>query len=183
MNKWSTRKLLIVIFSIIFVGIALDQLTKAYFENVKDTLPIYLFSDVGFIWTENIGGAWSVFSGKPVFFFVVTLIGLPLFAILLYFSRKKSPVGIIGFSAAISGTIGNGIDRFTRGAAFYSGAVRDFISIGSWFPVFNVADMLLTCGIACVILAMLFLDDDSLMKTRKKLDNGKADGSDYKDNN
>jgi len=178
MNKWSTKKLLIVVFSIIIGGIILDQVSKIYFESIKSALPIYFFADVGFVWTENFGGAWSVLSGKTVFFFIITVIGLPLFGILLYFSRKKSVIGIIGFAAAISGTIGNAIDRLTRGVEFYSGGVRDFLSVGSWFPVFNIADCLLTCGIACVILAMIFFDDDALLKTHKKLkaeENGQSE--------
>ncbi|MDD4832927.1 MAG: signal peptidase II, partial [Clostridia bacterium] len=58
------------------------------------------------------------------------------------------------------------------------GGVRDFISVGNWFPVFNIADSLLTCGIACVILAMIFFDDDALIKTHKKLkaeENGQSE--------
>lgn len=50
----------------------------------------------------------------------------------------------------IAGALGNTIDRI-----FLSG-VRDFIFIGNRFPVFNIADILLTCGIILVIISELY---------------------------
>lgn len=168
MNNWSGKKLVTVVLSIIVLGLVLDQVTKFYFESIKSGLPIYLFGDVGFVWRENYGGAWSILSGKSVTFFIITLLGLPLFGFLLYLARKKSVVGIVGFSMAISGTLGNAADRLLRGKEFYSGAVRDFLSIGDWFPVFNIADICLTVGVALVILAMIFFDDDAIAAKKKK---------------
>ena len=50
----------------------------------------------------------------------------------------------------IAGSLGNTIDRI-----FFSW-VRDFIFIGDRFPIFNVADILLTCGIILVIISELY---------------------------
>lgn len=168
MNNWSKRKLLIVVISIIVLGVAADQITKFIFENIRQTLPIYLFGSVGFVWGENFGGAWSILAGRSVIFFVITLLGLPLFAFLLYLARKKSPAGIAGFALIISGTLGNAADRLFRGQSFYSGGVRDFLSIGSWFPIFNIADICLTTGVALVILSMIFFDDDAVLSRKRK---------------
>jgi signal peptidase II len=173
MNKWKKSTLIIVTLSIIVIGVAADLLLKAFFEGLEGegALPYYLFGTVGFVWRENAGGAWSIlegFGGKNILFFILTLLGVPLFLALLVIGRKKSVVGIIGYSAAISGTLGNAFDRLTRGEKFYSGRVRDFLSIGNWFPVFNVADMLLVGGVVCIILAILFFDDDSFLVSLKK---------------
>lgn len=173
MNKWKKSTLIIVVLSVIVIGVAADLLLKAFFEGLENNgrLPHYLFGTVGFVWRENAGGAWSIFEnfgGKNVLFFILTLLGVPLFLALLVIGRKKSVIGIIGYSAAVSGTLGNAFDRLTRGAEFYSGRVRDFLSIGNWFPVFNVADMLLVGGVICIVLAILFFDDDSFFTSLKK---------------
>lgn len=50
-----------------------------------------------------------------------------------------------GFAMVIAGALGNGIDRFQRGH------VIDFIHLHHW-PVFNVADVLVVCGIGLLVL-------------------------------
>ena len=50
----------------------------------------------------------------------------------------------------IAGALGNTIDRI-----FFSW-VRDFIFVGNRFPIFNTADILLTCGIILVIISELY---------------------------
>lgn len=174
MNKWKTGTLIIVVLIVIIAGVALDQLLKAHFENLSggDTnWTMYFFGTVGFEWTENPGAAWSIFGDfehKNILFFALTLLGVPLFLVLLFIGRKKSVVGILGYSAAVAGTLGNAIDRLVRGSEFFTGKVRDFISIGRWFPIFNIADMLLVGGVIFIILAILFLDDDSFLALAKK---------------
>ncbi len=173
MNKWKKSTLIIVVLAIIIAGVAADLLSKALMESLKTQgkLPHYFFGTVGFVWRENAGGAWSIFesfSGKNVLFFIITLLGIPLFLGLLFIGRKKSVIGIVGYSAAVAGTLGNAFDRLTRGAEFYSGRVRDFLSIGDWFPVFNIADSLLVGGVICIILAIMFFDDDSFIVSLKK---------------
>lgn len=170
MNNWSRTKRLVVIFGVIALGIILDQLSKLLFENLEKagSLPIFLVGEIGFVWTINYGGAWSILTGKSVVFFIITMIGIPLFAVLLYVSRNKSPLSLIGYSCIITGTLGNALDRLFRATEFFNGGVRDFLSIGSWFPVFNVADMFLTFGVAFVILSLLFFDDDSIVPHKKK---------------
>jgi len=51
-----------------------------------------------------------------------------------------------GFAMVIAGALGNGIDRFQRGH------VIDFIHLHHW-PVFNLADVLVLCGIGLLVLA------------------------------
>jgi len=62
---------------------------------------------------------------------------------------------------ALSGAIGNGIDRF------FFGAVTDFINFGEigFHWVFNVADSAITCGVIGLLLASFFVKDET--KTEK----------------
>lgn len=95
MNNLSKKNIIILTLSIVLGGIIFDQIIKIIFENahLNGKLPFYLFSDVGFMWVENAGGAWSVFAGKTIFLFLVTLVGVPLFVALLIISRKKEYLG------------------------------------------------------------------------------------------
>lgn len=169
MNNLTKKQRITLTLAILGFGILIDQFTKFLFQalNAMDKLPMYIFSDVGFVYIENAGGAWGMLSGQNVVFFIITVVGIPLFFLLLYIARMRSLIGYIGYSMIISGTLGNAIDRLCRGATFYSGKVRDFISIGSWFPYFNVADMLLVFGCILVILGILYFDHDSVIKSIK----------------
>jgi len=108
--------------------------------------------------------------GANIIFFVITIVGTPLFAYLLWRSRTRSVCGQVGFAFIVGGTIGNAIDRAYYAASdqFFSGKVRDFIKFSFFPPVFNVADSFLTIGVVLAIIAIVFLDSDSLLGVIKK---------------
>jgi len=51
----------------------------------------------------------------------------------------------------LGGAVGNLADRIFRAPGLLRGAVIDFVDL-QWWPVFNVADMGITCG--CVMLLL-----------------------------
>lgn len=124
----------------------------------------------------NEGSSFGMFQGAHVLFFVITLIGLPLFCWLAWRARTRSVWGQIGFNLCIGGTIGNVIDRaFVESEGFYAGKVRDFIcynlpSGDGWRSLFigNVADIFLVVGVAMAVLAIVFFDEDGLVCDIKK---------------
>lgn len=59
--------------------------------------------------------------------------------------RSRWPVHV-GFACIVAGALGNALDRATRGH------VVDFIHVRFW-PVFNVADILVVAGIAVLLLS------------------------------
>lgn len=69
---------------------------------------------------------------------------------------------VLGLSMLISGAIGNFIDRV------FLGYVRDFINIEIFPFVFNVADALITFGVICFAVYLIFYgfknDGDSKSK-------------------
>ncbi len=69
--------------------------------------------------------------------------------IIYYFPQipRSDKVVRLSLSMLLGGAIGNLIDRITLGY------VTDFISVGS-FPVFNVADASISCGVAILFIAM-----------------------------
>ena len=116
----------------------------------------------------NRGAAFGMGNSRAsdIIFFVVTVVGIPVFCYLLLRSRTRSLLSQISFAMIIGGTIGNAIDRATYATegTFFSGGVRDFISFSIFPPVFNVADMCLTFGVFMAIAAIIWFDPDSLVK-------------------
>ena len=56
----------------------------------------------------------------------------------------------------IGGALGNVVDRVFRGDGLLDGSVIDFIDL-QWWPIFNVADMAVTCGGVLLVIGTLFV--------------------------
>ena len=158
---------------VIAICVLLDQLTKFWIydsllsggKTVKVLGSFMVFTPV-----LNQGAAFGLGQGSNIVFFVITVVGTPVFAYLLWRSRKRSVCGQVGFAFIVGGTIGNAIDRafYHAGAKFFGGSVRDFIHFSFFPPVFNVADSFLTIGVILAVIAIVFLDYDSLLEMIKK---------------
>ena len=113
-------------------------------------------------YVQNRGAAWGSFSGKIIFLLIITtaiLVG----AIYVYVrlaqktDTKYTPLRIC-LVFLIAGAIGNMIDRLARGFVV---DMFDFCLIN--FPVFNVADIYVTCSFIVIVILILFkYKDDEL---------------------
>ena len=176
MKQQKTLKL--PIFCLIYLGVVIfcivaDQLTKIWiYDNLlnggKGPSVQIIGKFLQFSPVLNRGAAFGMGNSQAsdIVFFVVTVIGIPVFCYLLLRSRTRSLLSQISFAMIIGGTIGNAIDRATYATegTFFSGGVRDFISFSIFPPVFNVADMCLTIGVFMAIAAIIWFDPDSLVK-------------------
>ena len=163
-----------LIFWLIYVGViiacvVIDQLTKYFIEiAVANNGPIPVLGDwLTIVWTTNDGATGGIFSemeNRNILFFVMTVIGLPIFFYLLWRSRTRSVWGQVAFAFMIGGTVGNAIDRlFLAKNGFFTGAVRDFVQVEHFFGIFNMADSFLVVGVILALLAIVFFDHDSLV--------------------
>ncbi len=173
MKKNKQKKILPIIpfaaiyLAVIAVCIVSDQLTKHFLEEpLKGGRTIRILGDwLTLHWTYNDGGAFGGLQNANILFFVMTLIGLPIFCYMLWRSRTRSVWGQVGFAFIAGGTVGNAIDRaviLTEGE-FFGGRVRDFISVKG-FAIFNVADSFLVVGVIMAILAIMFFDYDAVFR-------------------
>ena len=120
-------------------------------------------------YVQNRGAAWGSLSGKIVFLLAITFVIL-IAAIYIYCrlaadtKHKYTPLRI-SIVFLISGAIGNMIDRIFRG---YVVDMFNFCLIN--FPVFNVADIFVTCSFVVIIILVLFVykDDDLTAIVRRK---------------
>jgi signal peptidase II len=145
--------------SVLLYGVAagayvLDRLTKILVEDrLAGRPPIVLIPHVVQLsYTENSGGAFSLFGGQPWLFFAASvLVALVIVAI------SVRGVGMTWSAAALGlvlgGALGNLTDRIVRGPGV-SGRVVDFIDFHVW-PVFNAADSCIVIGALILVVAGL----------------------------
>ena len=68
-----------------------------------------------------------------------------------------------GYGFILSGALGNGIDRF------FNGEVVDFLDFRLIrFPIFNVADICINIGIACLLIAAFTANGDGNINSSGK---------------
>ncbi len=134
--------------------IAIDQLTKyIVVRNIAPSEMIPVINDFFYLTLhKNQGGAWGIFQDSRMLFIIL----IPAISIfLIYFMIKNNNKFLrITFALILGGAIGNYIDRVVEGK------VTDFLLfyIGSYpFPVFNAADIAITCGTILLAIYVLFI--------------------------
>ncbi|MEO8692277.1 MAG: signal peptidase II [Acidimicrobiales bacterium] len=132
--------------------LAIDQLTKIWAASALDHRTIHVVWKLQLRLVRNPGTAFSLGEGKGPLLGVVACI---VVIVLMRFARQpRSLLSAIGIALILGGAVGNVVDRIVRSPhGFMKGHVVDFIDFKFW-PVFNVADMGVTCGIILVILEM-----------------------------
>ena len=122
---------------------------------------------------RNFGAAWSSLSGARWLLVGVTAVGLGVL-IFLVLRVVRHPLGVWSLWLVVGGGVGNLIDRVTRGYVVDMIAT-EFID----FPVFNVADIFVTCGtFAAAVYYLKYYETHDAKNWEKK----KAHGTDPSDN-
>ncbi|GBG97333.1 signal peptidase II [Lactococcus termiticola] len=136
---------------IVIAGLLADQLFKGW---IVANIPLggskpFIPGLMELTYLQNRGAAWSSFEGQQWFFLILT----PIVVIVAgYFLWKKldSAFYFIGLSLIISGALGNFIDRAHQGFV-----VDMFQTTFINFPIFNIADSLLSIGFVLLFIAIL----------------------------
>ena len=145
--------------------VALDQITK--YLTVTN---IPLYEEVAFLpgvlnltYVRNTGAAFSSFQGMQWLFALI----FGIFTILILWEYFKKPMGFSRFdrfciAAIYGGGLGNMIDRVRFGY------VVDMIETAFMdFPVFNVADIFITCGCAALLVSLIFFNKEFWKEDKK----------------
>jgi len=137
------------------IGLALDQLTKYWvvmsFELTFPPETVPLIPGVfHFTYVTNSGAAFSLFSDNGEWLRWLSLaVSLGLIAVGIW-ANLVNRWEQAGYGLILSGALGNGIDRMI------AGEVVDFFDFRLIrFPIFNVADVCINIGIACLLIAAL----------------------------
>lgn len=106
-------------------------------------------------YVENRGAAFSILQNQIWLFVVLTIIVLVMIAYALRSHFIQTTFGRLSLIVIASGAVGNVIDRIFRHF------VVDMIEVTFFsFPVFNIADIYVTVGVALFMLYILFQHKD-----------------------
>ena len=163
MLKINFKKFFLYSGIVIFVFI-LDRISKIYILNLLETnnqVDIYIFSFLKLYLILNKGIAFGLFSFEQnsVYNFITILI-IIINLVILIMIMKSDDIKAYFLMFILGGSLGNLFDRI------YYSAVPDFIDFHindfHWF-IFNVADVFITVGVICLIIAEFIFN-----KTSKK---------------
>ena len=155
--KAINKKKLIINITIVLAIFLLDRFTKLYILNIVQTnnaADIYLSSylNIYLIWNKGIAFGLLTFDQSIFYNFISLLIAFLTFVILILIVKTRD-FRVYFYLLILGGALGNLFDR-----VYYS-AVPDFIDLHiqnfHWF-IFNVADIFISFGVICLILAEMF---------------------------
>lgn len=159
MNK---RKGILLLVDVIFliILIFLDQMTKHFAViYLKGQTPVKLIDGVlEFNYLENRGAAFGMLQNQKFFFIFIAVV---ILAVIIYVlgktpNQKKYTRLHIALVLIAAGAIGNMIDRLRFDY------VVDFIYFSLInFPIFNVADIYVTCSAIYLVVLLLFVYKES----------------------
>ncbi len=135
------------------VWLLADLYTKSLFSDVKVGQlvagPFAGLFDIRLV--HNRGAAWGMLSDSTLALGVFSAVLCAVaFVYFLLTVKRASWLEAIGLALVVGGGIGNAVDRFVQGY------VVDFIETTFIdFPVFNVADIGVTCGIVLFMVGIL----------------------------
>lgn len=134
------------------ICLSLDQVSKhAVMQNLQlfDSIPIWQ-GVFHLTYITNSGAAFSLFRQSGDWLKWVSLIVSIGLIFLGWLNTKLEAWEKIGYGCILGGALGNGIDRFA------SGVVIDFLDFRLInFPVFNLADVSINVGLACLVIALI----------------------------
>ncbi len=148
----------IILLSILFL--CLDIFSKQmviHFMVENQTIQIipHFFS---LTYVKNTGVAFSMLSGNLTFILMMSVL---VVGVLIYFAknRESGQLENLCYSMILGGALGNFLDRIFYG---YVIDFFDFTLFDFKMAIFNVADVLIVCGVFLLIVL-------ELLKERKKL--------------
>lgn len=132
------------------IAAAADQAAKAVVEaHLVPGQYVEAAGPLELTLSHNRGVAFGLAGGAGVKLVVVTVVALAVIGYL--FARNPQRPGMwLAAGLVAGGALGNLADRIR------TGAVTDFIAVGSW-PPFNLADVSITLGV--LLLVYLYLRD------------------------
>ncbi len=154
-----SRRAVSVLFAVGLTALALDVLTKHLaLRALEGREPKELLGGLVYLsLTRNSGAAWSIGADYTWVFPLITIgvVGWILWMAL----RLRSLPWAVSLGLVLGGALGNLTDRIFRAPGWFVGHVVDMISViepyGRVFPVFNVADSALVCGVILAVLLEL----------------------------
>ncbi|MBO8162301.1 MAG: signal peptidase II [Brevibacillus sp.] len=111
---------------------------------------------------RNMGAAFGILQNQRALFIIITIAVVIGIVVALYRIGRKQPRVSTALALVLGGAAGNFIDRLL------TGQVVDFLDVTLInFPIFNIADMAITIGVALLLL-------DAFLDARRNRSEGEA---------
>lgn len=161
----------IVLDLLLFIILVLiDQGTKYLaVQNLKDRAPVPLIDGVFELhYLENRGAAFGMLQNQKVFFIFIAVVILTAICYVIFRMPVKKRYRSMNFFLVLiaSGAVGNMIDRFR-----YDYVVDFLYFVLIHFPIFNVADIYVTCATILLAFFLMFVykeDELRFLSIRQK---------------
>ena len=155
-----TKKIFLIKFLLIFLIFLTDQISKHYIINIfkfqNEAIYLTSFLNLQLIWNEGIAFGLLSFE-NDLYYNSITFLIVVVILILLLLIRNHDQFSYF-YSMIVGGALGNLTDRIR-----YS-SVPDFIDFHvsnfHWF-VFNIADIFVSLGVICLIIAEIFYNKEN----------------------
>ena len=142
-------------FVVTILMIAADRITKYYISTTMDIGEKTRLIDNFFYITHhtNKGAAWGMFHNANMTLILGILSVIVSIVMIFVFFRFDKWAIHLSLAMIISGALGNAYGRILHGEVI---DFLDFYIFGYDFPIFNVADMMVTLGTGILIVYILF---------------------------
>lgn len=135
------------LFAVIFFAFVTDRLLKWLVLNREGFFVIKNFLKINHY--QNQGLALSLPAISYLIYPLIILIILIIFYFLILALKKKDYLILWATSLVFAGAVSNLIDRIRFGS------VVDYVNFVGWFPVFNIADVMIVVGVGLIIIKSL----------------------------
>lgn len=148
----SRKRTFVLFIPIVIAMAALDRLAKVWaVDHLRQGAAGPDFGLVDLTLVHNAGAAFGMGQGSGTIFIAIAIVICAAVIIWLVVGKRHNALEITALALVVAGGIGNCIDRLT------TGYVVDFIRFTFIdFPVFNVADICVTCGVILFLVAIIF---------------------------
>ena len=147
LNIKNNRFYYILLSSLIILS---DQFTKNIIELNHTS---YINKDLLFFsidYVKNYGAAFNILNGNRIFLSTLSAIVTLCLIYFILYKKKLDNLDLLSYSLILAGTIGNGIERITKGY------VIDFVNLNFIdFPVFNIADISINIGLIFILYGLI----------------------------
>ncbi|MGW1058032.1 signal peptidase II [Micromonospora sp. NBC_01412] len=153
------RRALVILAAVALVAFLADLLTKHFaLLGLSDGGPVKLLGGAVYLsLTRNSGAAWGIGGDHTWVFPLITtgvIVWIGWMAV-----RLRSLPWAVSLGLVLGGALGNLADRIFRAPGHFVGHVVDMISLfdpyGQVWPVFNLADSSLLCGVVLAVVLEL----------------------------
>lgn len=147
-----------MVFSLVaLLVVVADQLSKLWIRsNLAVEQSLFELGFFQLTHVHNTGAAFGLFQGQLFALIIVSLVVITVLLLYAFFIYRRFPflddrLSKSALGLILGGTVGNLIDRIGFGG------VTDFISVGTWWPAFNIADSAVTVGVIIFAYSLLRL--------------------------